>query len=197
MALSPPSPHPLKYESILARNVAYRWNRNRSGRRMLEKEESRARQVQKLFDASGNLHWSSESFIVVINTEFVFFIWYIGFILIKFKTMDYFVAIFKSKGVFIYFKIFFFYSERHTERGRDIGRERSRHSVGNLMEDLIPEPQDHHLSQRQMLKHWATQASQEEWFWMKVHWRKSKVQGCGDFSLTKIWLFSLAELLLD
>ena len=42
---------------------------------------------------------------------------------------------------------------RDMERGRDIGRERSRLPVGSLMWDSIPEPWDHNLSQRHMLNH--------------------------------------------
>ena len=42
---------------------------------------------------------------------------------------------------------------RDTERGRDIGRGRSRIPVGSLMWDLIPGLWDHALSQRQMLNH--------------------------------------------
>ena len=38
---------------------------------------------------------------------------------------------------------------RDTERGRDIGRERSRLPVVNPVRDSIPGPQDHDLSQRQ------------------------------------------------
>ena len=39
---------------------------------------------------------------------------------------------------------------RDTERGRDIGKERSRLLVGSLMWDLISGLQDHDLSQRQV-----------------------------------------------
>ena len=39
---------------------------------------------------------------------------------------------------------------RDTERDRDIGRGRSRLSVGILMWDSIPGPWDHDLSQRQI-----------------------------------------------
>ena len=42
---------------------------------------------------------------------------------------------------------------RDTERGRVIGRGRSRLPVGNPMKDLIPGPWDYDLSQRQMLNH--------------------------------------------
>ena len=36
------------------------------------------------------------------------------------------------------------------ERGRDIGRERHRLPMGSLMQDAIPGPGDHDLSQRQI-----------------------------------------------
>ena len=43
---------------------------------------------------------------------------------------------------------------RDTQReSRDIGRGRSRLPVGSLMQDLIPGPWDHDLSQRQTLNH--------------------------------------------
>ena len=59
-----------------------------------------------------------------------------------------------------FFKDFrLFIHERHTERSRDIVRRRSRLLTGSLMWDSILGPQDHALSQRQMLNHWATQAS--------------------------------------
>ena len=48
---------------------------------------------------------------------------------------------------------------RNKERGRDLGRGRSRLPEGNLMWNSIPELQDHDLSQRQTFKHQATQAS--------------------------------------
>ena len=55
------------------------------------------------------------------------------------------------------FLIFYlFIHERHTERGRDTGRERSRLHVGNMMWDSIPRLQDEDLSQRQTPNHWAT-----------------------------------------
>ena len=49
---------------------------------------------------------------------------------------------------------------RDTERGRDIGRGRSRLPAGSMMQDLTPRLRDHDLSQRQMLNHWATQVPQ-------------------------------------
>ena len=53
---------------------------------------------------------------------------------------------------FYFFKILFIH-ERHTERGRDIGRGRSRPLAGSLMWNSILGPQDHTLSQRQTLNH--------------------------------------------
>ena len=43
------------------------------------------------------------------------------------------------------FKNILFIHERHTERGRDTGRERSRLHAGSPMWDLIPGLQDHAL----------------------------------------------------
>ena len=50
--------------------------------------------------------------------------------------------------------------ERERERGRDTGRGRSRLHAGSLMQDSIPGPWGHALSQRQTLNHGATRASQ-------------------------------------
>ena len=61
-----------------------------------------------------------------------------------------------------------FIHERHTERGRDTGRGRSRPHAGSLMWDSIPGPHDHALSQRQVLNRWATQASQQNNFVLLV-----------------------------
>ena len=47
----------------------------------------------------------------------------------------------------------FYLFMRDTERGRDIGRGRSRLPVGSPMQDSIPGPWDHDLSQRQILNH--------------------------------------------
>ena len=41
----------------------------------------------------------------------------------------------------------------HTHRGRNIGKGRRKLHAGSPMWDLIPGPQDHALSQRQMLRH--------------------------------------------
>ena len=55
---------------------------------------------------------------------------------------------------FIFFlKILFIFHERHTERGRDTGRGRSRLPEGSPIWDSIPGHQDHDLSQRQTLNH--------------------------------------------
>ena len=43
--------------------------------------------------------------------------------------------------------------DRERERGRDTGRRRSRLPAWSLIRDLISEPQDQDLSQRQMLNH--------------------------------------------
>ena len=64
--------------------------------------------------------------------------------------------------IFFIFLSFFFliYSwESHTERGRDTDRGRSRLHARSPMWDSNPGIQDHALSQRQALNHWATQAS--------------------------------------
>ena len=42
---------------------------------------------------------------------------------------------------------------RDTERGRDIGRRRSRLLAGSQMQDSIPAPEDLNMSQRQMLNY--------------------------------------------
>ena len=63
---------------------------------------------------------------------------------------------FKCFCVFVFSKDFYlFINERHTERGRDIGKGRSRLPVRNLMWDSILGPQDHDLSRRKTLSHWA------------------------------------------
>ena len=59
--------------------------------------------------------------------------------------------------IFIYFVFFFkgfiYLFIRDKQRDRDIGRGRSRLSVGTLIQDSIPGPRDHDLSQRQTLNH--------------------------------------------
>ena len=54
-------------------------------------------------------------------------------------------------------RFYLFMHDRHTERGRDIGRGKSRLPVESPMWDSIPGPQGHDLSQRQMLNLEATQ----------------------------------------
>ena len=50
-------------------------------------------------------------------------------------------------------RLYLFIHERRTERGRDIVRGRTRLALGSLTQDSVPGPQDHDLSQRQMLNH--------------------------------------------
>ena len=57
--------------------------------------------------------------------------------------------------IFLFFKKYFFIYSWKTQKGRDIGRGRSRFPVGSPMQDSIPGPQDHDLSQRQTLNHWS------------------------------------------
>ena len=53
---------------------------------------------------------------------------------------------------FFFLKILFIYLfMRHTEKGRDTGRGRSRLLAGSPMWNLIPGPQGHALGRRQML----------------------------------------------
>ena len=52
---------------------------------------------------------------------------------------------FLSGFIYLFFKRFYlFIHERHRERGRDIGRGRSRLHAGSPMWDSIPGLQDHH-----------------------------------------------------
>ena len=58
---------------------------------------------------------------------------------------------------FLFFWRFYsFIHDTQRERGRDIDRGRSSPPVGSLMQDSIPGRQDHALSGRQTLNHWAT-----------------------------------------
>ena len=54
---------------------------------------------------------------------------------------------------FLSLRFYLFIHERRRERGRDIGRGRSRPSVGSPMRNSIPGSRDHTLSRRQMLNH--------------------------------------------
>ena len=58
---------------------------------------------------------------------------------------------------FFFLRFYLFIHEKHRERGRDTGSGRSRFPAGRPMWGLIPGPQGHALSPRQMLNHWATQ----------------------------------------
>ena len=69
----------------------------------------------------------------------------------------------------MFLRFYLFIHERHTERGRDTGRGRSRLPAGSPMQDLTPGPRDHDLSQTQTLKHWATQAPTLSAF-LKAKW---------------------------
>ena len=57
--------------------------------------------------------------------------------------------------------LFIHQSHRERERGRETGRGRSRLHAGSPTCDSIPGPQDHTLSQRQMLNCWASQVPLE------------------------------------
>ena len=60
---------------------------------------------------------------------------------------------------FFSLKILFIYSWE-IQRGRDMGRGRSRLHAGSPVQDSIPELQDHTLGRRQTPNRWATQESQ-------------------------------------
>ena len=48
--------------------------------------------------------------------------------------------------LFFFLRFYLYIHERHTQRGKDIGRVRSRHPAGSLKWDLILRPRDHDLS---------------------------------------------------
>ena len=54
------------------------------------------------------------------------------------------------QGDLFFLRFYLFMRDTHTERGRDIGRGRSRLPTGSPMRDSIPGLQDHDPSQRQM-----------------------------------------------
>ena len=60
---------------------------------------------------------------------------------------------------FLFFLKILFIHERHRERGRDTGRERSRLHAGSPMWDSIPGLQNHALGQRRVPNRWATPGS--------------------------------------
>ena len=64
----------------------------------------------------------------------------------------------QQRGSFLFLKILFIHSWE-TERGRTIGRGRSRLPVASQMWDGVPGPWDHAPSQRQTLNRWVTQVS--------------------------------------
>ena len=92
-----------------------------------------------------------------------------------------------------FFKDFnLFIHERHTERGRDTGRGKSRLPVGSLMRNSIPGSRDHDLSWRQILNHWVTQVPlgpkplKDKCYWTSL----SLLPNSGDSSrplVTKDW----------
>ena len=86
-------------------------------------------------------------------------VWLLGWILL-------FIFIMWIASTF--FKILFIH-ERHTERGRDIGRGRSTLSAGSPKRYLIPGPQDHNLSQKQMINHWATQVPLKLIIYLRIY----------------------------
>ena len=59
--------------------------------------------------------------------------------------------------LFYFLKILFIYSWETQRKRQRHNRGRSRLPVESLIHNSIPGPQDHELSQRQMLNHWATQ----------------------------------------
>ena len=77
----------------------------------------------------------------------------------KFNTINTISRLHSTHFIYLFLKFCLFIHETHTERGRDIGKGRSRPPTGNLMGNSIPGPQDHDMSQRQTLNHWANQAS--------------------------------------
>ena len=81
-----------------------------------------------------------------------------------------------SDGWNLFLKRFYlFIHERHTERGRDTGRRRSRLPVGTPS-GTRSQDQHHALSWSQTLNHWATQVSSFStfswlfWCWFPCHW---------------------------
>ena len=89
------------------------------------------------------------------------------------------------------FKKILFIHERYRERGRDRSRERSRLPVGSPMQDWIPGPQDHAQSRRQMLNHWATQAS------CHCNYFKSKFQWHSLYSLCSTIITTISKICMS
>ena len=70
---------------------------------------------------------------------------------------------------FIFLRFYLFMRAWGTERGRDIGRERSRLLAGSPMRNLILGLHDHALGRRQALNCWATQAFSECIFYLSLY----------------------------
>ena len=85
--------------------------------------------------------------------------WYIDCQINKYKWIYIHSIFIYSSVCFFVLRFCLFIHERHTERGREIGRGRSRLHAGSPMWDSIPGPWDQALSRRQTLNRWATQAS--------------------------------------
>ena len=116
---------------------------------------------------SGEFHGQSvyvRAFHILITTAKLSFRKVTQFII---PTTKYFFLSFDTGAFLFFFKDFIYSWETQRERSRDIGRGRSNLPVGSLVWDSIQGPWDHNLSQRQMLNHWATQASQ--------HWGFSNI----------------------
>ena len=100
-----------------------------------------------------------------------------------------------------FFKRFYlFIHERYTEKGRDIGRRRGRLPGKSLMKDSIPGPQDHDLSQRQILNYWATQAPKIQQFCtllvlMKIHVLLGHLAGSVEHATIDLWVVRLSPVL--
>ena len=74
--------------------------------------------------------------------------------------------------LWLFFKNILFIYSWETQRGRQTHRQREKQVLCEEpdMGGLILRPQDHDLSQRQMLNHWATQAPLFLFSWCKVQW---------------------------
>ena len=72
------------------------------------------------------------------------------------------VSLYAAFSIFSLFCKYLFIHER--QRGRGTGRGRSRLPARSPMRDSIPGPQDHALSRRQMLNHWAPRRPSSKFF---------------------------------
>ena len=92
---------------------------------------------------------------------------------------------FKNQLYLFIFKRFYLFiheRQRERERGQSIGRGRNRLLTGTPMQDLIPGLRDQALSRRQMLNHWAPQASLK----IKFNWNP-----CGCIQVAIVIEFSM------